>query len=454
MLISFSLVLTVSMVSSTDTAAARAKLKTIVNTLELWSPTAIDQWATQGDDAVAVTFTGTPYYGDISFRVTQHGIWEKTDTLQSIVSADIMYTEPICAMPKPNRDSVRSLAEIAFKDEAQRSYAINTTWENSDTRVRVDAPHNLENFMKLWELLTGGIDVVPMSPAQYGFVARVVVGDEEGPFVANVGDYRRFGLHHSDDNVAGTRVLYLIEAAHSDFIGLSNTVNSSDALFTHAYVQVLRRKSDKQSYDLFIVPAIPDQREKRLGGGEILKETCRKANSSAACVNWDKTYGEVFPELIRAKEIPHSATFDDIVGVLDSFVESSTEVQVSLFGAAFSTRKETLLFIIGVVIVIQIYLLTSIRMAVQVTDSVYGENPPSVVPWIALFSAGLPSWIWRMSLATPVVSIGVAVVRSLIEPQILMKSRGIFVTFIFLLASIGVAICTWRSTRRLRGGAD
>lgn len=386
----------------------------------------------------------------MSFGILQHAVWEKNDRLAPLL---IPRDGPFCVPPGLD-DSNSSSADVAFKNEDPLSTrnAINLTVQDSDAHVRVGAPQNLDELFELWELLAEGLNVVPMSPAEYGFIGNVTISEGGGLFAARP-EYERFEIRSSGEDALGTALLCLIEADPEHFFGLSQSgFEEGDLQFTHAYVQVLTHDEGDQ-YDLLVVPAISMPRETMSGALEVLRTRCRRLNSIASCVKWNRDYTEAFPELIGTERVAYSATFGDIVGVLDSFGYSETETQFGFLGASVTTRKEALLVITIAVIVIQVYLFAAIRMAVQATNGVYGEYPVPAVPWIALFSAGVPLFVWRFSLTIPALCILGVVIRSLIDPGGSAESSGLIVTSFLLIVSILLALLTWCSALRLRVAA-
>ena len=401
--------------SSYTVVAARSELEQIRGVMGRLSRDAFAGWANQSDIVFVVSLGSKRWTR--TFRIAGTAILVRDSSVRTSEIVLPRGDGTPCVMVPPDVGTP-AIGHVAFS-HGQESRPISLTAIQSDVRVQLKIPENLEELSKLWKLLNSEVRVWRKDSIQHGFVVQV---ESEGSTINRV-EYEYVHLDvREDDHDGQSSPLCLVETkeAHSHFANMQEEELTKYDLngFEYAYVQVLEFRNEG-SYDLFVAPVKVSGHERRTGGLQVLRDACLEQGSAELCSRWMQPYSQAFPELSTKEGIPRSASFDEILDVLRVFGELEPEGEIELVGLSMPIRRTTLIVIAAGVVMLQSYLLLAIMMTVQVIPVLSDREK---IPWIALFvGSSIPNYVWYASLIFPVLSV-LALVISMSTPRISDKA--------------------------------
>ena len=358
-----------------------------------------------------------------------------------------------------------AIADLALLRDYRTPYVIssfltdtNGSYPAVQTSFRMNRPHNLSQFIALWNYLAEPVSVLSLVPLEAGFVLRVMY--EAGVVFPKI-TFGSTNVATSDSIETSDLQLCLMRVDPAAFQGIPKDSTFSVFQFQYAYVQVMdvdRHENGNISFKMFVVPASSTQL-RRTGALSILIDTCKQAND-IDCARWrsfDRPFKRVFPHLASVPGVADSVSFLDFINVLE-FLRASNRQNVeaiSLLGVTFPMSKRMLVILSAFVLVIQTYLLALIQVATSAFRTGTRSRRPKIL-WIALDHERFTKFLWTSSAVLPPLSIVVALLTMLFNtwgdvlsftPQFELAQFGTTVTAVLAIA---VMIFTLRETDRLR----
>ena len=440
--------------------------------LKEWNLAALDERVTELETPVSVVFATEDGHDEEAFRIVRRGI-------TAIASDDILakyygdrHLVPSCVELGSEGNSV---AQIVFENnglthaiEVKGPGSMKGDGRDPDVRLLLRAPTSIDELSTLWDRLNDAVTVRPLGPADYGFVAHVTKRRaQKRPTIQYAKRPTPLKIQEIDRD---TRLpeLCLIHVRNTMFYGASELEWPT---FDYAYVQArfvrVSDDGDEFEYELFVVPAMPT-------GGTVmvtapiiagLVSVCgRFYNVSRRideeCSRWEnEVFDEAFLELSRAIDgKARSAKLEVVWELLSRRDGAERETAINLPGGAGTIAVRGtggLAVIVVVLVLLQGYLLVTIQMALSYGWDPSVGAPKQSIPWVALFSGGLPFVAWRVSLVIPPVSIIGScffMLTPIVSVDEIMKTIG-YETLAFVVHAVGLFVSGFISrVTRLQSG--